>query len=134
MAGFLADVTTLLTARSRLRKRLLDTLHDAGVEIVSPTFMNQRQVPTEMVFVPPAMQAGSGDGAATAEQIVFDKADAAAAREALRDERKRLETEIADLEAAPADAPEDAHTREADLETRRSRLAEIESSDATGSA
>ena len=32
--------------------RLLDTLHRAGVEIVSPTFMNQRQIKGERAFIP----------------------------------------------------------------------------------
>ncbi|MBV1914786.1 MAG: mechanosensitive ion channel family protein, partial [Pseudomonadales bacterium] len=40
--GMLAEVKSLLTARSNLRREVLDVLHEGGVEIVSPSFMNQR--------------------------------------------------------------------------------------------
>jgi small conductance mechanosensitive channel len=52
VGGFLSDVKTLLTARSRLRASILDTLHENNVEIVSPTFMNQRALPAGRVFIP----------------------------------------------------------------------------------
>ena len=44
IADFPADPKHLLTVRSRLRKAVLDTSHAAGVEIVSPFFMNQRSL------------------------------------------------------------------------------------------
>jgi small-conductance mechanosensitive channel len=40
VAGFLSDVKQLLSVRSRLQASVLDMLHGAGVETVSPTFMN----------------------------------------------------------------------------------------------
>ena len=45
IAGFLKDVKRLLSVRSDLRRQMIETLHGAGIEIVSPTFMNQRQLP-----------------------------------------------------------------------------------------
>lgn len=35
VSGFLEDATTLFSARSSLRRRVLNTLHDAGIEIAS---------------------------------------------------------------------------------------------------
>lgn len=52
IAGFLPEVKRLLTVRSRLQASVLDTLHGASVEIVSPTFMNQRQLAEGVRFVP----------------------------------------------------------------------------------
>ena len=49
--GLLENVKTIITARSRLHGRVLDALHNANIEIVSPTFMNQRQV-NETIFIP----------------------------------------------------------------------------------
>ena len=40
VAGLLADVGSLISARSHPREHMLDALHGAGIEIVSPTFMN----------------------------------------------------------------------------------------------
>jgi small-conductance mechanosensitive channel len=62
-AGLLQEVKELLPARSRLRAAMLDTLHRSGIEIVSPSFMNQRALPPEKVFIPepaPSVPVGSG--------------------------------------------------------------------------
>lgn len=53
VAGFLPEVKQILTARSNLRAMMLDTLHGADVEIVSPTFMYQRQTDEESRTFPP---------------------------------------------------------------------------------
>ena len=52
VAGFLQDVERVITTRSRLRSAALDALHEAGVEIVSPTFMNQRVFQKGDAFIP----------------------------------------------------------------------------------
>jgi small-conductance mechanosensitive channel len=46
VAGFLGEVKHLLSAHSKLRAMMLSTLHDGGIEIVSPMVMNQRQLET----------------------------------------------------------------------------------------
>jgi small conductance mechanosensitive channel len=52
ISGFLPEVRQLLTARSHLRKTALDRLSAAGIEIVSPSFMNQRQLDPNCKIVP----------------------------------------------------------------------------------
>jgi len=96
--GLLEEVETLLSARSRLNACALDALHGAGVEIVSPAFMNTRAV-NEVRFVPPrATEAPRTPPAAeTPEAVVFDKAQQAAAIEAQRDTLKKIELKIAEL-------------------------------------
>jgi len=52
VSGFLEDIKVILTTRSNLKKAMLDTLHEANVEIVSPSFMNQRPQKDGVVFIP----------------------------------------------------------------------------------
>lgn len=44
IAGFLPDVKHILSTHSKLQKMMLRSLHEAEVEIVSPTFTNKHRV------------------------------------------------------------------------------------------
>ncbi|MEZ5465312.1 MAG: mechanosensitive ion channel family protein [Lysobacteraceae bacterium] len=81
VSGLLEDVKQIITARSNLRRSVLDTLHGDGVEIVSPTFMNQRQIKTDNAVIPQGHVSHADDGDSTddstPEQRVFDKAEEA---------------------------------------------------------
>jgi len=81
IAGFLAEVKYLLTARSRLRGKMIDSLHAAGIEIVSPTFMNQRPITHEVVAARPRVPSAGGKGSKAPEDVMFDKAEEAQTRE-----------------------------------------------------
>ncbi len=86
VAGLLTDVKTLISCRSNLARRVMDELHRGGIEIVSPTFMNQRVFPHESQFIPEQLKERPPAPAATAaapEAVVFDKADEAEALEFL---------------------------------------------------
>ncbi len=129
-AGFLRDVKQLLTTRSNLRRRMLDALHGAGVEIVSPTFMNQRRLEPERRFVPARAEAEPEAPAPEeppVEERIFDKAEQAGRLEALRAERKRLleEAEALDAQAREARADEREAVR-ARAESRRAEAAAVE--------
>lgn len=52
VGGLLKDVSSLITKRSDLKKMIFDTLHEDDIEIVSPTFMNQRVYSEDAVFIP----------------------------------------------------------------------------------
>lgn len=86
VSGFLEDIKVIFTTRSNLKKAMLDTLHAAQVEIVSPTFMNQRPQKEGVVFIPKKSHVNKSVGVVdkkTAEELAFDKAeDAQAAIEA----------------------------------------------------
>ncbi|MDH3520986.1 MAG: hypothetical protein OEM49_11070, partial [Myxococcales bacterium] len=130
IAGFLADVKRLITSRSSLRAHVLDTLHRAGVEIVSPTFMVQRpQLAGSRVLAPTsAAEAPAAERSAAApEDLIFDKAEEAASLEELRGERERLLAEIAALEdrVGSVEAGERARV-EREVELRRLRVANLE--------
>lgn len=134
VAGFLAEVKHLITARSRLRAMMLDVLHEGGVEIVSPTFMNQRQVAEGRRFVPPEEAATPmvGPAAAVAEEIpealMFDKAEEAESIEQARYQLKRVADEIEATrkarDAAAADRRAAFDAKLAILEVQRVRFEE----------
>lgn len=74
--GLAKDLKTTLSARSTLNKCVLDALHKADIEIVSPTFMNQRQV-NEQVFIPKQRKQQAKKESDSPEDVIFDKADKA---------------------------------------------------------
>ncbi len=130
VAGFLTEVKQLLTARSLLRSLVLNTLHEADVEIVSPAFMNQRRLgekerilPPEPSSVPEPVEEAADD---VPEELIFDKAEAAGRLEQLRFERDKLLAEVAELERRLKDADSAEHSQlENEVKLRRSRCEEI---------
>ena len=92
----------LITTGSDLRKAILDCLHEAGIEIVSPSFMNQRPLLPEQVFIPQARtsseQPSTVSAAEAPENIIFDKADEAERIERLKDHREQLLSQLKKLE------------------------------------
>jgi small-conductance mechanosensitive channel len=84
VAGLLTDVQSLISARSTLRISMLDALHAAGIEIVSPTFMNTLQRTAESRVIPAVPVAPQAESKASAEAVAFDKASSASEIEAVR--------------------------------------------------
>ncbi len=99
--GICTDVDHLLTQRTRLRKAVLDQLHAAGIEIVSPSFMNQRQLPVEKVFsaAPKQVDVEEDDGVSP-ESKIFDKAGKAAKIQTLFDDIASLKALITEHKLA----------------------------------
>ncbi len=142
-AGLLRDPRRLFTARSVLRREMLDALHGAGIEIVSPSFMNQRVYPPERRFVPraaPPPAPGTDDD--FPEELVFDKADEAASLERLEELRGRVAARIEELRDQAKKAPrgDERDRLDARVATLEERLERIEAAlaerrgDGSGSA
>lgn len=72
--GFLKDSGKFFSTTSQLNGQVMDALHEEGIEIVSPTFMNQRAV-DKKAFIP-EVQAGKTieEERITPEELIFDKA------------------------------------------------------------
>jgi len=72
--GFLEDSSKYFSTISLLNANVMDVLHKKNIEIVSPTFMNQRNA-NEMTFIPKEIlkNKGSSDDQ-THEDLVFDEA------------------------------------------------------------
>lgn len=102
-SGILTDVKVLLTAHSNLRRYILDMLHNNGIEIVSPAFMNQRKIAEDSRVIPKFVNQKPPKDSAVVEEIVFDKAEEAEKIE--KEKRKHIETIEScekDLEGASA--------------------------------
>ena len=112
--GICTDVDRLLTQRTQLKKSVLDQLHGAGIEIVSPNFMNQRQLQSEQVFsaVPMRTRAAEGDQVSP-EAKIFDKAEKVVKIRALFDDVAHLKATIAEykLSLEGADKEKKAHLK-----------------------
>jgi small conductance mechanosensitive channel len=130
-AGLLTEVKSVLTYRSKLREMILDHLHIDGIEIVSPTFMNQRVLSTDREFIPspPTEILSETKTDDAAEKIIFDKAEQAESLEKLRIRRKELQEELEKLKSEADDDSDDGSKSDRKLEmdiikTRLERLSE----------
>lgn len=94
-SGKLQEAGYVVSARSRLRAAMLDALHQAGIEIVSPSFMNQRRLEVGQRFIPESHRQGrTANRNGHAEQVLFDKAETASALEQLEEKRESLRQKI----------------------------------------
>ena len=99
VSGRLGDTKKFLGSKSALHRAVLDTLHRAGVEIVSPTFMNRRQITVDRAFIPEVKAPKDPTRDRSPDSVVFDKADQVEKVEDLRARLTALDKEIAELTA-----------------------------------
>lgn len=97
VSGFLYEVKNLVTWRSNLSKSVIQGLHSAGIEIVSPNYMNSRQFESDTSFVPSVSSKTKAVNHTdeSHDTKIFDKAEVASERELLSLERERLVLELA---------------------------------------
>ena len=123
--GGLSDTKKFLSAKTALHRAVLDTLHRNGIEIVSPSFMNQRQITDAEKFIPKVKK----KSIATSEEVgpdtvVFDKADQVEKAEDLHNLLKALDNEISALEAKKKEAEGDEVEKIKETVDRRRRTRE----------
>lgn len=131
VCGFLTEMNHPISARSTLRKKVLEQLHGNGVEIVSPSFMNQRPMDPAAKVIPeqPVLHSDSGGetGAAVPEEKIFDQAEQAASLEELKqrqeEARQAVKREKAHLKTVPAEQREAVEQKIARLEQEEEALA-----------
>lgn len=102
--GMLQDVKTVLSARSRLHSHMLDTLHEANIEIMSPNFVNQRQIVGTPPAIPKKLKGAEKEKAKeldniNAEHMIFDKAEEAESIEQKKQRMEEVEEKLKDLDA-----------------------------------
>lgn len=95
-AGLLKDVSGLISTRSKLREAMLDALHDADIEIVSPNFMNTKALDKKVRFIPQPFIDEVVIESGSPEDVIFDKADSAATIEKIRKRIAEISTELGD--------------------------------------
>jgi hypothetical protein len=128
ISGLLTEVNRLLDKRRELRARTMDALHAAGIEIVSPSFMNTRNFDTNEQFIPDVGAIDEPvDAGPSTDALVFDKAEEAESvtklREKLEESRDRIRVckELADDKSKP-DAATAAAAEIESLEKKVERL------------
>jgi hypothetical protein len=128
----LKDLDNLLTTRSNLQRKVLDTLHGNGVEIVSPNFMNTRTFPEDRHFVPASVFTGQDLVDDRQDAVVFDKAMDA---EALEKSKQELTTAIETLEAELKESAGDEKNRLTELiAAKRTELKELQTNGSSDTA
>lgn len=104
ISGLLTEVKRLITVRSNLYQNILDTLHEQNIEIMSPSIMNQRRIADDEKVIPSKAIEKSPDEKVNAEEIAFDKAEAA---EVVEKTKQDVIREIEELESTMKEGPED---------------------------
>lgn len=78
VGGLLKDIDRIITTRSDFKKNVIDNLHNSDIEIVSPTYMNQRVFSEDYVCMPPKEDnrkaSKEKEPEVRTEDIIFDKA------------------------------------------------------------
>lgn len=104
IAGILEDLNSYISTHSGLKRNVLDQLHNNGVEIMSPAFINTKALKNGIQMIPARPRAHEAQEADSAkpDNIVFDKADRAEIQEdfrtrltAVREQIKKLDSELA---------------------------------------
>jgi len=136
VAGLEENIKTILSSQSRLNAMMLDALHDADIEIVSPSFMNQRQV-ADTVFIPTKPRRHEEVEETDApEDKIFDKAEEAEAIEKYKVSLVEIEVHIKqcteDIKNATDDAQKESLTKQLEsYQKKKEQLSEAIDSEVT---
>ncbi|BFT29025.1 mechanosensitive ion channel [Alteromonas sp. D210916BOD_24] len=133
ISGLLLEVNSLVSARSRLHKAVLDALHDNDIEIVSPNFVNQRpQVEGSKILAKTPVHNISSTNPSdphhvasenTPEDVIFDKAEQAQQQEKTKESLTQTLAEIeSQLEEAQGENKEKLKGKKADIEATLAEL------------
>ncbi len=96
--GFLKDSNLFFSTSSLLNGKVMDVLHKKKIEIVSPTFMNQRRA-DEVNFIPKqATNAKPEKEEKTPEEMIFDEAIEAGEMEKKKNNLIKLQERKEDLQ------------------------------------
>ncbi len=105
VAGLLTEVKQMVSRRSQLHINVLNTLHNAGIEILSPNAMMQRPLKDGQQIVPSSNPLAANAKAKddVPEERIFDKAEEAETMERLVFQREQLAKEKIEQEKGLAD-------------------------------
>ena len=113
--GLLEDTNKYFSTRALLNAMVVDHLHAAKIEIVSPSFMNQRQV-NDQEFIPKVLKIKEEhDESKIADDLIFDKAKQAKEIEKKQSHVDKLDERIENTKATIKKA-DDKNEKEAILE------------------
>jgi small-conductance mechanosensitive channel len=122
--GLLTDISKYFTVTSKLNANVMDHLHKGGIEIVSPSFMNQRQV-NDFKFIPKITKESKPElDEKLPEDIVFDKAIKADKIDDKIESLEKIDEKIKQLKLASKDEKnkEEINSRIKTLEEQKEKL------------
>ncbi len=129
VSGMLTEINRLIERRRELRARIMDNLHAAGIEIVSPTFMNTRAFDKGSKFVGEVSDSDAETASGPSmDSLVFDKAEKAESVSMLREKLDATQARIKGcqdliIESTTSDqAKQAAESEKQSLEQRAERL------------
>lgn len=117
ISGLLAEPKTLLTCQSKLNSKVLDTLHGAGIEIMSPNFARHISHAGDKAMIPANIRRVENKIKSSAEDVAFAKANQA---EAEKQKKKELLESIDEVKSAIETAAEDT------VDQLKERLSKLE--------
>lgn len=97
-AGRISDTSALLSIKSNLYGAVLDRLHGAKIEIVSPNFMNTRTVQDVQMIPKGQKHSPKENSDGSVEKIIFEKAEKASAISNIQTEIEKLAAQLGDKE------------------------------------
>jgi len=105
ISGLLTEVKSMISSRSTLYINIMDCLHEDNIEIVSPSFMNQRKLPDDLSVLPVKISSSKkAPTEGTPEDVIFDKAEEAQTKErTMKDLLAQLAQLDLDIKAAEGD-------------------------------
>ena len=120
IAGLLTDLQQLISKRRQLRAATMDALHEAGIEIASPTLHSVRRFESNREFIPdaPEFVVVETEGAGP-DGLVFDKANQAENLENMRAERDTSLKATEEINAQLKTATTDEEKKPLELEKAR---------------
>ncbi len=117
--GFLENSDKYFSTSSLLNANVMDCLHEAGIEIVSPTFMNQRRA-DDTVFIPKQnYEVPLPTEEISPEDLIFDEAIKSVEIDQMREQILKLEQRKKTLEEKMADIKDDADKEKIKLSIKR---------------
>jgi small-conductance mechanosensitive channel len=128
VAGFLPEMKNLISARSNLRKKILEVMHGHGLEVASPTIMDQRPKPSDSTTIPqrPVRHEAPQELSSAPVDIIFDKAEEAASLEELKQRQEEFREQLKDLKATRKTVSgDDGAAVEREIEIAEKRLERI---------
>ena len=129
VSGLLKEINNLIDKRRDLRARTMDALHQAGIEIVSPNFMNTRALTKNQTFIAKDVRKSVVASTST-DSMVFDKAEKAESVSNLKEKLEEIKARINDYDAVIAKPPSEqgqiaASDEKEKLLARAERLSEL---------
>lgn len=131
LTGFLKEIKTLVGTRSKLRRCMLNGLHAADIEIVSPNVMLQRPIPATEKIIPEADESSADTApqdASSSESRMFDKAEKAGRIEELRLQHEEMKKRVRSLkDSLGAATTEEKQRIESEITVLTKRIDSLES-------